>query len=68
METVNDLFIKALSLYDEISKTGTVDASKTADYKACIEDLRTHVQSVNCRLENIEKMIFQILIYFIAEL
>lgn len=34
METVNDLFIRALSLYDEISKAGTVNASKTADYKA----------------------------------
>lgn len=34
METVNDLYEKSLALYDEISKNGTVNASKTADYKA----------------------------------
>ena len=34
MEIVNDLFKKALSLYDEISKTGEINVSKTADYKA----------------------------------
>lgn len=34
METVNNLYIRALSLYDEISKNGEVNASKTADYKA----------------------------------
>lgn len=31
---VNDLFNRSLALYDEISKTGLPDASKTADYKA----------------------------------
>lgn len=30
---VNDIYFKSLALYDEISKTGTIDASKTLDYK-----------------------------------
>jgi len=34
METVNDLYARSLALYDEISKTGTINVSKTADYKA----------------------------------
>lgn len=34
METVNQLYERSLALYDEISKNGTVNASKTADYKA----------------------------------
>lgn len=34
METINDFFKKSLALYDEISKTGEINVSKTADYKA----------------------------------
>lgn len=34
MEIVNDLYVRSLALYDEISKTGEVNQSKTADYKA----------------------------------
>lgn len=34
METISDLYTKALALYDEISKTGLPNESKTADYKA----------------------------------
>ena len=34
METVNDLYKRSLALYDEISKTGEINASKTADYFA----------------------------------
>lgn len=32
--TLNDIYFKALALYDEISKSGTIDPSKTADYRA----------------------------------
>ena len=32
MTTVQQIYFKALSLYDEISKTGTIDTTKTADY------------------------------------
>jgi len=34
METVNDLYTRSLALYDEISKTGLPNESKTQDYKA----------------------------------
>jgi len=34
MATVTEVYERALALYDEISKTGTIDAGKTADYRA----------------------------------
>lgn len=33
MATLNDMFVKALALYDEISNTGAINPAKTADYK-----------------------------------